>query len=259
MLISLSAKERIVALSPAITEILFGLGAGDEVVGTSKYANYPKEAQNLPRIGGYFHPSLEKIVSLAPTLVIGNEHDRQLLSQIRALGIDTLAVRLKTLESIKTGIAKIGRRVGKKSALLRENIDSALDKVRKNDLAKRPRVLIIFGARLDLRSSIYVAGHDIFFEQIIEACGGTNAFSREFTGQPALHYEGLIAANPDIVIVLYSEFTNDADRDAVRKMWNDVPVNAAKNGRVYILDGDYISIPSHRVALTIRDICGVIR
>jgi len=66
----LSAQERIVALSPAINEILFALGKGSEVVGNTTYATYPEAAKKIPKVGGYFSVSLEKILALKPTLVL---------------------------------------------------------------------------------------------------------------------------------------------------------------------------------------------
>ena len=81
------AQERIVTLSPSLSEIVYGLGRGKELVGVSSYAAWPEAVEKIERIGGYFDPDLEKILSLRPTLVIGQEHHRALLAKLRALGL----------------------------------------------------------------------------------------------------------------------------------------------------------------------------
>ena len=80
--LSLGANERIISLSPSITEIVFALKKGDALVATSSYSNYPPKAKSLPVIGGYTNPHLEKILSLSPTLVIGQTFNQATLEKL---------------------------------------------------------------------------------------------------------------------------------------------------------------------------------
>ncbi len=252
----LMAAERIITLSPSLSEMLFALGAGSEVVGVSDYASYPEAVKSVEKVGGYFHPSLEKIVSLRPTLVIAQPHHRDLLQKLQRLGLKTLEVKLESLEDIRHALETLGSRLMRKSAAqqLIAEIDRAIAEAPKS--THKPRVLIIFGAYEELRDGIYIAGNNLFFEEVIEACGGVNAYADDAVGQPALNYEGLIALNPDRVILLYSELTNShVDLERVTALWKRVPVNAARNERVAILKGAHLLVPSHRVARTINEIC----
>ena len=96
-LLNLWANERIISLSPSITEIVYALDKGKNLVATSSYSNYPSQAKNLPIIGGYTNPQLEKILSLAPTLVIGQTFNQSTLDKLQRFKIKTLKVKLKTI------------------------------------------------------------------------------------------------------------------------------------------------------------------
>ena len=116
--------------------------------------------------------------------------------------------------------------------------------------------MIVYGLREDLRSRTYIAGHDIFFEDIIKVCGNTNAYKANNTSQPVLGYENIIAINPDQIIILHSHATEpDVDVEKALQNWYNLPTNASKNATISIVDEDYLHIPSQRVALTIERLC----
>ncbi len=250
--LSLGAKERYISLSPSITEILYALDKGEETVGTTNYSLYPKEAQTLPVIGGYNSPNLEKIISLMPTLVIGQNADINTLKKLQKFNINTLALDLQSIKSIKSSIKLLGEKTDSKhGAGLIKNIDSAIKNAPKS---KKPHsVMIVYGLNEDLRNGIYIAGHDIFFEEIIKIAGNTNAYTAKSTAQPVLNYENVIALNPDQIIILHSKATApNVDIKKALQNWYDLPTNASKNRHISIVDEGYISIPSHRIALTIE-------
>lgn len=256
--LSLFAQERIVTLTPSLSEIVYGLGHGSELVGVSSYAAWPESVEKVEKIGGYFDPDLEKILSLHPTLVIGQEHHHALLAKLQALGLTTLEVRLNRIEEIEQGIQRIGEAIQADNA---RTLVSAIEQSRKAaPKLKHPRsVLIVFGLTYDLRDRIFIAGHDLYLEQIIHTCGATNAYTADMAGQPVLSYEGLIALDPDIIILLHSDQTDGpVDREQLQRTWFSLPVKAAKQGRIYIVDAGLIAIPSQRVAQSITTLCEVI-
>ncbi len=246
--------ERIIALSPSIAEILFALNRGDEVVGVSDYTVFPEKAASLPKVGGYFQPNVEKILSLRPTLVIAQPHHAQLLKQLHQLGLKTEQVRLENIEQIKTSIAQLGSSHTSEAKKLIYEIDHAIKQgySPKNNIT----VMIVFGLFADLRENIYISGKKLFFNEIIEICGAENVFKSEYPKQPVLNYESLIALNPDKIIILNSN--QNIDKDHALKNWYALPIKAAKNGNIYVIEHDFISIPSHRVALSIDAICKAI-
>jgi iron complex transport system substrate-binding protein len=254
----LLAQERIIALAPSISEIVFALGKGDELVGVSEYASYPEEVKQITKIGGYSNPSLEKIFSLNPTLVIGQTHYDKTLRQLNKLGIKTLTLEMNTIVNIKDSITKISEALKCDPVPLLEPIDKAIKQV-KRPKSNEKRILIVYGLSLDINRGLYIAGHDIFYEDIIHLCGAENAYQDKQLSQPVLHYESLIQTNPDVVILLHHTATDGkVDYDKARKLWYNIPITAAKMKKVYIMSAHHLSIPSHRIAQSITDICEVI-
>jgi iron complex transport system substrate-binding protein len=253
LILSLEARERIVSLSPSLTEIVFALGLGDEVVGVSSYSLYPKEATKLPVIGSYTNPTLEKVIALMPSVVIGQEFNDKSLRDIEKFQIKTIKVSLKSIDDIKSSITVLAKRFFKENEgkKLVHNIDEAIKNAKKSQ--KPHSVLIVYGLKEDLRTGIYVAGHHIFFEDIIKLCANTNAYTQDNTAQPVLNYENIIALNPQQIIILHSLKSNpNVDTKKALKNWYKLPTDASKNSKISIVDEDYIHIPSHRIAQTIR-------
>ncbi|MCW8894601.1 MAG: helical backbone metal receptor [Sulfurimonas sp.] len=254
--LTLSANERIISLSPSITEIIYALEKGDSLVATSAYSLYPKEAQKLPVVGGYESPNIEKIIALSPTLVVAQSYNQTILDKLEHFNIKTLKLNLKTIDEIKKSINILAKEIGSTSIAnkLTTNIDNALLQAPKN---KNPHsVMIVYGLHEDLRNGIYIAGHNIFFEDIIKECGNTNAYTSDMASQPVLNYENVIALNPQQIIILHSHATEKhVDVDKALKAWYQLPTNASKNKQISIVDEDYLHIPSHRVAQTISRLC----
>jgi len=256
-LLNLWANERIISLSPSITEIVFALDKGDKLVGVSSYSLYPKEAQKLPIVGGYENPNIEKILALRPTLVVGQTSNKGLLDKLKNFNIQTLALNLRRLHTIKESIAVLNKALdANKAETLIKNIDDAIKNSPKTEKAQR--IMIVYGLREDLRNGNYIAGHDIFFEDIIEECGNINAFKEDFLSQPVLSYENIIAVNPDKIIILHSLATGShVDVEKALNAWKKIPTTASKYNNIHIVNDSYLHIPSHRVALTIQRLCGV--
>lgn len=254
----LHANERIITLAPSISEIVFALGKGDKIVGVSEYASYPPEVKKITKIGGYSNPSLEKIFSLNPSLVIGQSHYDKILRQLEKLGIKTLSLEMTTISNIQDSIKKIAITINADPSPLLEPIDEAI-KQAKSKKTNHQKVLIVYGLTLDMNRGLYIAGHNIFYEDIIHLCGASNAYEYNQLSQPVLHYEGLLALNPDKVILLHHSATDGkVDFKKAKELWYNIPINAGKNKEIVILSKDYLSIPSHRIAQSITTLCEVI-
>ena len=213
--------------------------------------------KTLPKVGGYFNPSLEQILALRPTLVIGHAQHGRLLAQLEGFGISVIRLELGRIAQIEASITRLGEVLGQRerAAELTAAIETA--KVEAPKLQTVQKVLIVFGLRRDLTKNIYVAGHDLYFEEILQLCGAQNAFSDPYGAQPVLNIEGLIATDPDQVVIFYSPGTDgDVDQEAILKTWHALPITAAKNREIHIMQKDYMNIPSHRVAQSITAICG---
>ena len=252
LVLNLYANERIISLSPSITEMIYALGKDKSLVGTSSYSLYPKEAQKIKVVGSYTNPHIEKILALRPTLVVGQTFNHATLKKLKYFHIQTLMLNLQTIKSIKNSIKILAHKLNsKKDKKLIDTIDAEIKKARKT---KTPHsVMIVYGLRKDLRSSVYIAGKNIFFDEIIELCGNKNAYNNSITSQPVLSYENIIALNPQQIIILHSHATepNINIKEAL-DAWYKIPTLASKYKNISIVDEDYLHIPSHRIALTIK-------
>jgi iron complex transport system substrate-binding protein len=256
LLLTLEANERVISLSPSITEIVYALGEGKNLVGTSAYSLYPKEAQEVAVVGGYSNPNIEKIISLSPTLVVGQTFNIDTLQKLEQFHIKTLMLNLQTIENIKNSITLLSQNIASQenAKKLISDIDNALLSAPKSTTPHA--VMIVYGLHEDLRSGIYIAGDDIFFNDIITACGNTNVYTDQTTAQPVLGYENVIALNPDQIIILHSHATQaEIDVNKALEAWYRLPTNASKNRKISVVDEDYLHIPSHRVAQTITRLC----
>jgi iron complex transport system substrate-binding protein len=251
--------ERIITLSPSLSEIVFGLGKEKEIVGVSSYASYPSSMKKLPKVGGYFSPSLETILSLRPTLIIGQNHHQHFLQKLKRIGIPILMVKLDSLDAIQKAITTIAKQLETSGKVPLEAIQKALHRAKKLSRTSK-KVLITFGTiKSPTRDVMFIAGQNSFFNDIIKACGAKNAFPSKFKAEPRLRFENLIALNPDSIIMLSSPLTDGKpDKKAIMTTWSKLPIKASQNHHIHILDDDYLLIPSHRVALTITKLCEAI-
>ena len=108
------AGVRIVSLSPSTTEALYAVGAGGQLVGRSRFCNRPPEVLALPEVGGYADPSLEAILGLAPTLVIGarGPAGASISAQLEARGVQTSFPSTETWDDVEKMLVQLGQQTG---------------------------------------------------------------------------------------------------------------------------------------------------
>lgn len=252
--INLLAEERIVTLSPSINEVVFALGEGKNVVANTKHCDFPDESKDVLKIGGYNNISLEKIIETKPTVVIGQDYDEKLNSNLKALGIKTLIYKTNTLDSIKNTINDLGNYFDKKEKAkeLIANIDKELNSI--NSIVKDKKILIVISPKKSLSNQIYVTGNFLYFEDIIKASGNQNAYNSLNPAQPVVNTEKIININPDIVVLLAPFLDGkDEEQKEIINAWKQLPINAAKNDNIYTVDKLYAGIPSQRVEFFIKD------
>jgi iron complex transport system substrate-binding protein len=260
LLLSSLFSQRLITLSPAVNEIVFALGKGADIVGNTEYCTFPKASKSIPKVGGYYNISLERVLALHPTLVILEKNNLALLPKFKKLGIKTVDVSTTSLRDLYKSFQKIGREIGASKAATKL-VDAVEESIFKTQhILKDKSVLIVFGSHLNLQKQIYVSGNHLYFADIIRMSGNQNAFTGNTTKQPTLSYEGLIATNPDIVIIL-APFAKQQHRSikSIIKPWLSMPITAAKKACIYVIDKDYAGIPSDRVRLFIQDFQGVLR
>ena len=255
----LSANEKIITLSPAVNEIVFALGLGNNIIANTQFCDYPEISKNIEKVGGYGSVSLEKVVNLNPSIIINQNYDKKLNQSLKDLNFKTLVYKTNSLEDIKFTIKDLGEVFNKKEEAkdLNNQIENSLESLK--NIIENQKILIVISPQSTLSNQIFVAGNFIYFEDIIKASNNINAYQSSLKSQPSINSEKLITLNPDIIILLAPFLENDKkSKEKYIKMWEKLPINASKKKNVYIIDKLYSGIPSHRIKYFIDDFKGIL-
>lgn len=246
--------QRLISLSPSITETIYALGLADRLVAVTDYCDYPPEAQSLPTVGGYTDPSLEAIVANEPDLVILLQSQQQLRQQLNRLGIATHSIDNSTLLGIEAAIASIAQVTGQKqqATTLLDTIHRTIEQVQHKVSTQPPvRTLIsiahyVHTEKLDI---VYIAGQRDFYNDLLQLAGGSNVYTDHHIKVPSISEEGIIRMNPDVIIDIFPEADDhQSDMNLVRQQWLKLDaVSAVQQQRVHIIERDYASIPGPRI------------
>jgi len=238
--------QRIVSLSPHLTEILFKLGLGDRVVGVTEYSDYPEAAGTKERVGTYVKLNLEKIISLHPDLVIGTRegNPRITVQRLRELGLNVFLVYPKNIQDIFRDIRRIGSVTGaasKAEALASELEQRAGRIAAKVQGLKKPTVFFQLGL-----NPLYTAGKNTFIDRLITLAGGVNLAGEKTGGYLVYSMEEVLKRGPDVIFCALMH-QDHGEALAFWKKWQTVP--AVRNGRVYVINPDWTNRPSPRIIL----------
>ena len=245
---------RIISLVPAVTEMLYAIGAGPRVVAVSSYDTYPPEVRTLPNVGALLDPNVERILSLKPALVIVYGSQTDLKTQLTRAGIGVFEYRHGGLAHVTATLRSLGERTGdaERAATVAASIERGLDEVRARVKNRpRPRTLLVFGReRLALRG-IYASGGVGFLAEMLAAAGGENVLDEVRQEAAQASTEQILAKRPEVI--LETRAVNSAfpmgERQAELDVWKALAaVPAVRNGRVHFLFDDRIVIPGPRVA-----------
>jgi iron complex transport system substrate-binding protein len=232
--------QRIISLAPSNTEILFALGLGDKVVGVTDYCDYPPEALNKTKVGGYANPDIEKIVALNPDLILvayGTPMD--VINTMVGLGLTVFGIKTTDLDDLLNDIRRVGEITDKEveAQALTSEMASRIQAVtnQTEELEQRPRVFYIVW-----HDPLWTAGSGTFIHELIEKAGGVNIFGN-VTGYPMVSIEDVLARDPEIIIA--SEWSYDWALNATEL----ASTNASQTGRIYTLDDDLVQRPGPRL------------
>lgn len=248
-----SNPQRIVSLVPALTEMLFAVGAGPQVVGVSSYDEYPPQVKSLPRVGALLDPDTERILSLKPDLVLTYGSQVDLQSQLRRASIPTFDYRHGGLDHIFVTMRQLGQRTGHitdANALI-ASIEARIDAVKARVAGKpRPRTLLVFDREPKALRNIYVSGGSGFLRDMLVAAGGQDVF--EDVGRESVQAttETILVRAPEVILEIRSQnIPVGAELDEEIATWSRLAaVPAVKNRRVYFITGQHMSVPGPRVA-----------
>jgi iron complex transport system substrate-binding protein len=245
--------RRIVSLVPALTEMLFAIGAGPQVVAVSSYDEFPPQVKSLPRVGALLDPDTERILSLTPDLVVTYGSQVDLQTQMKRASIATYDYRHGGLDHIFTTMRELGQRTGHgtEAQQVTAAIESRIAAVKARVAGRpRPRTLLVFGREARALRNVYVSGGRGFLHDMLVAAGGEDVFGD--VGRESLQAttETILARAPEVILELRSEnipVGNELVEET--RVWSRLAaVPAVRTGRVYFITGQQMTVPGPRVA-----------
>jgi len=234
--------QRIVSLSPSITETLFALGLGDKVVGVTDWCDFPPEALEKEKVGGYTTPDIEKIVALTPDLIlVAHGTPMEVINTMVGLGLTLFGIKTTDLDDLLNDIKRVGEITDKEveAQALTSEMESRIQAVtnQTEELEERPRVFYIIWD-----DPLQTAGSGTFIHELIEKGGGANICGN-ITGYPIISIEEVIARNPEVIITsswpgVYEWAMNETTLNAT---------DARQNNRVFVCDDNLAQRPGPRL------------
>ena len=246
---------RIVSLSPHITELLFAAGAGGRIVGVDDASDYPPAARQILRLGEVTALDMEGLLRLAPSLIIVWETGTppRVRAELERFHLQVLATEQRKLDEIGQVLIEFGRLAGTSStaddAARRYRADLAELRVR---YAGRARLKVFY--QVWDRPLYTLAGEHVVSE-MISLCGGDNIFADVTTLAPIVDREGVLARDPDVILIGAA----GPDGSAQAADWNRFPnLRAVRNQHVFVVDPSLVGRMAPRILDGVREVCSAV-
>jgi len=247
--------QKIISLSPHITELIYSAGAGDKLIGVDEYSNHPQAAKSIARIGDANHLDIEKILSLQPDLIVawgsGQSHD-QFIERLIHLNLTVYISSPEELEAIPNTVENLGKLAGTYDYAKQQSQnfrDELMDII--NEYSEQPPVTVFYEI---WNQPLFTINGQHVISKVIEICGGRNVFADLPILSPEVSIEAVISTNPDVII---ASRTGEGDQ---RPPWLDdwlqwPTINAARNNHLYHIPPDLIHRQTFRILKGTRILC----
>jgi iron complex transport system substrate-binding protein len=243
--------QKIVSLAPSNTEILYAIGAGDQVVGRDAFSDYPAEAQSLPDVGGgWGELNNELIVSLQPDLVLAAQiNTAEQVKTLEDLGLTVYYLaNPKELEGLYSNLQTVARLTGRgaETEVLIAELQTRASAVEEKIAAVTDRPLIFYELDSTDPNAPYTSGPGTFIDLLINMAGGEN-LGHDMDGEwVQVSVEDLITRNPDVILLGDYVWGGVKPEDvAARPGWQAIA--AVQNGQVLPFDDNLVSRPGPRL------------
>jgi iron complex transport system substrate-binding protein len=251
------APQRIISLAPSSTEILFAVGAGDQVVGVTDFCDYPYNFADwiaegkMSTIGNYWQPAIEPIIALEPDLILasGGGASDEVADKLRGLGYNVIMLDPATLSDVLYNIDIIGKATGhaNKATDLLTSLQARIDVItsKVTGISDKPKVYIEIWD-----DPLMASAKGSYIDDILTIVGGINIFADATTSYPIVSSDVVISKNPDIIL---TESGNVADRAG----WSNI--NAVINNKVYDRGSDATYIrPGPRLVDALEELAKIV-
>jgi iron complex transport system substrate-binding protein len=246
--------RRIVSLSPDLTEMLYGVGALNRVVGVSNYETYPPEAAKLPHLGQLHSPDLEKLTAIRPDLVVINNAQAAFFEDtLKELGLRVLKTSNRSIQEVYASMIAIGRATGNEGeadklvATTREGLDRV---ARKMARLPKPRVVLIVNRTPGTLRDLSAATEGSFLAELVEIAGGHIVVPPAKSGYARLAKEDLLAIDPDLILDFIHGPQSRLAGDPI-EAWRELPeLKAVRGHRIHGVGQDFVPHASQRIVQT---------
>jgi iron complex transport system substrate-binding protein len=238
-----SKPTRIISMAPSNTEILFAIGAADQVIAVDSDSDYPAAAKGKASVGSALGASVERIVAFNPDLVLlWDASAGELRNQLARLGITVAVFSPQALADVYETITKIGMLTGAEQGAnaLVNRMKQQADQVRNTVAKATTRPLVLYEVWYD---PLYTAGPGSLMDELINLAGGRNLAADAPGAWPAISMETAVTRNPDVILTPFSPSESITGRQAA--LW--ASVNAVKNKRIVQIDQNIVSRPGPRI------------
>ena len=256
--------RRVIALSPALTEMVFAAGGGSRLVGAVEFSDFPEAARAIPRVGDALALQMERILALNPDLILAWQHGNnpRQLDRLEQLGVPIYYSHIDRLEDVPTTLERLGALLGTQAGAAASAFRARLaglgatdDPSRASAAAREPppsspvRVLYQVWAK----PLMTVNGRHVISD-LIERCGGVNVFAAESALVPQIGIEAAIAASPEVILASGSGDSRGGDTSLDHwRRYGAIP--AVANDFLFLVDGDSISRATLRILDAGEAIC----
>lgn len=257
-----TAPQRIVSLSPNVTEILYGIGAWPQVIAVSEYCSYPEDVKNKPRVNGWDRTNLEQVVALKPDFVIGVEAQEPFVrDKLDKLGVRSLFLKGQELADVFRSFVEIGRATGHEAAAieLTTRTEREVEQVRQTVAGlPRPRVLCVVDRLPGTIRDIYTATRGSYIDELIQIAGGEPVAPPGQQGFGKITKEAVLSLNPEVIIDMVQGSKGKFGEDPI-SVWDELgEVEAVRNKRVYPMTDEWVIHPSQFVGQTAQTFARVL-
>ncbi|NBC04154.1 MAG: ABC transporter substrate-binding protein [Bacteroidetes bacterium] len=241
--VAIDDLSRVVSIGSAITETIYAIGAEGHLIAVDESSTFPGETENLTKVPFTRNLSAEGLLSVSPSLILASAAagPPTVVNQVRGAGVPLLKLTAdETVQAAFERTRQLGQIFEKEEAAeqLIQNMKADLDiaETARSRITDKPSVLFIYARGANM---LMVAGNGTSAKKMIELAGGENAFN-SFNGYKPLTAEAVVEANPDLILMMNSGIQSVGGKEGVLQAPGVSLTEAAKNERVYSMDGAYL-------------------
>ncbi|MES1195460.1 MAG: cobalamin-binding protein [Steroidobacter sp.] len=244
------AAHRIVALAPNLAELVYAAGAGQYLVGTVDYADYPEAAKSVPHVGDALRVDMERLLALKPDLILiwPSGTPASVLEQVRSLGLPVQEIDAQRIDEVGQALRMIGKDAGTEAAAeqVATHFENAMNALREQ-YRHRARLSVFIQVN---DQPLYTVNKNQIISEVVELCGGDNVFAGLNQLAPVIGIEAVIQNNPQVIL------STDSHALDLASQWHSWPqLQAVREHHLYTVTPDNIARASPRLVKGTEEVC----